>query len=66
MMPEVIRKIHYMLLSSKEGVEKNQMASVYWKILDALQKKKDEFGENWPFFLQANIKGKNMSRNIRS
>ena len=39
MMPEIIRKTYYMLLSSKESIEKNQMASVYWKILDALQKK---------------------------
>ena len=48
--PEVIGKTHYLLLSSKEGVEKNHMASIYWKILDALQKKEMSSGENWPFF----------------
>ena len=40
MMPEIIRKTHDMTLSSNESVEKNQMARMYWKILDALQKKK--------------------------
>lgn len=58
MMPEVIRKTHYMLLSSKEGVEKNQMASVYWKILDALQKKKMSSGRTGLFFCKQILKGK--------
>lgn len=66
MMPEIIRKTHDMTLSSNESVEKNQMARMYWKILDALQKKRDEFRGELAFFLQANIKGNYMFRNIRS
>ena len=66
MMPEIIRKTHDMTLSSNESVEKNQMARMYWKILDALQKKRDEFRGELAFFLKANIKGNYMFRNIRS
>ena len=57
MMPEIIRKTHDMPLSSNESVEKNQMASMYWKILDALQKKEMSSGENWPFFCKQILKG---------
>lgn len=56
MMPEIIGKIYYMLLSSKESIKKNQMASVYWKILDALPKKEMSSGENWPFFCKQILK----------
>lgn len=57
MMPEIIRKTYYMLLSSKESIEKNQMASVYWKILDTLQKKRDEFRGELAFFCKQILKG---------
>ena len=50
MMPEIIRKTHDMTLSSNESVEKNQMARMYWKILDSLQKKRGVQGRTGLFF----------------
>lgn len=59
MMPEVIGKTHYMLLSSKR--RRHRKESNGQNILEdfgCITKKEMSSGENWPFFCKQILKGK--------